>query len=304
MGGSGSTRWNWHYKKTMVEDCLKLTIYSLKPYLYAYRWGNVTWTWGGRQTSVISFLITGQDFPESIRLIYTHTDIRSGEKTDLDYSIPLTWTLTPWRARRYWFTCPLCHDWETLGRRVGALYLPPGRMYFGCRHCYNLTYRSSQIHGEFDSVYRMLAGTMQECMPGVTAEDMRYMWDRGGRGKPPKGGYFDRINQEVLTKAIDYLENIDPYARYLAAGDICAQSGLTLDNLAELNAARLLLPDHDGKYRPKVAGWARKLAYLLRTNWTIEEIKGWSKGRWAFPDPRQWPPRIGDWKDPDRSYQE
>ena len=27
-----------------------------------------------------------------------------------------------------------------------ALYLPPGARYFGCRHCYNLTYRSAQEH--------------------------------------------------------------------------------------------------------------------------------------------------------------
>lgn len=31
-----------------------------------------------------------------------------------------------------------------MGRRVGKVYLPPGGKYFGCRHCYQLSYRSSQ----------------------------------------------------------------------------------------------------------------------------------------------------------------
>jgi hypothetical protein len=31
-------------------------------------------------------------------------------------------------------------------RRVGKLYLPPGGRYFGCRHCYDLTYTSCQEH--------------------------------------------------------------------------------------------------------------------------------------------------------------
>ena len=31
-------------------------------------------------------------------------------------------------------------------RRVAKLYLPPGGRYFGCRHCYRLTYRSVQEH--------------------------------------------------------------------------------------------------------------------------------------------------------------
>jgi hypothetical protein len=29
---------------------------------------------------------------------------------------------------------------------MGKLYLPPGGRYFGCRHCYGLTYRSCQEH--------------------------------------------------------------------------------------------------------------------------------------------------------------
>ena len=41
-----------------------------------------------------------------------------------------------------WFVCPLVG----CGRRVGKLYLPPGGRYYGCRHCYRLTYESAQEH--------------------------------------------------------------------------------------------------------------------------------------------------------------
>lgn len=44
------------------------------------------------------------------------------------------------------------------------------------------------------------------------------------------------------------------------------------------------------EYRPKLASWARKLAYLLGEGWTVEEIKRWSTERWTWPNPRLWPP--------------
>ncbi len=39
------------------------------------------------------------------------------------------------------------------GRRVGVQYLGAGE-YFGCRHCYNLTYTSSKESGKYDDMYR------------------------------------------------------------------------------------------------------------------------------------------------------
>jgi hypothetical protein len=45
---------------------------------------------------------------------------------------------------RWWFICPGMIDGKRCGRRVRKLYLPPGRLYFGCRHCYDLAYMSSQ----------------------------------------------------------------------------------------------------------------------------------------------------------------
>jgi len=54
----------------------------------------------------------------------------------------------------------------------------------------------------------------------------------------------------------------------MSADELCQQSGLDPDDLSKLGEARLLLPDtRDGRYRPKLASWGRKLAYLLREWW-------------------------------------
>ena len=41
---------------------------------------------------------------------------------------------------RYWFLCPRCN------KRVGKLYRPKLTDKFECRHCYHLTYSSTQTH--------------------------------------------------------------------------------------------------------------------------------------------------------------
>jgi len=59
-------------------------------------------------------------------------------------------------------------------RRVAKLYVPPGGHLFGCRHCYDLTYKSSQESDKRVSALKraMLAGTL----------DPRDLFDAGGPG--------------------------------------------------------------------------------------------------------------------------
>jgi hypothetical protein len=285
MGGYGSTRWAWHNTKTQVEDCRKMTIISFKPYLCPGYLGSISWKRGNRETGSISYQVIGGQSPESIRLLYTVTDLRTGEKTDCDYSIQLQTTPLPWGGVRYWFTCPLVRDNWPCQRRVGALYLPPGAQYFGCRHCYNLTYQSAQEKGEFDGLYRSLAASMQESHPGITAKDVKYILEQG-HGKAP-GGFYERA---MRNYSLDYIPP-DHRAGYLTADELCQQSDLSLDEMGRLESARLLLPDtKDGLYRPKLVSWARKLKYLLDEGWEMDETKMWAKERWSNPDPRQWPP--------------
>jgi hypothetical protein len=48
--------------------------------------------------------------------------------------------------KHFYFICPLVVNGRACRRRVAKLYLPPGGEYFGCRHCYNLTYESCKEH--------------------------------------------------------------------------------------------------------------------------------------------------------------
>jgi hypothetical protein len=43
---------------------------------------------------------------------------------------------------------------------VSKLHLPPGGRYFGCRHCYDLTYTSCQESRKYDGLARFLAGDL------------------------------------------------------------------------------------------------------------------------------------------------
>ena len=66
-----------------------------------------------------------------------------------DYKIALVTTRLHHGGERWWFTCPA----QGCGRRVRKLYLPPGGVYFACRRCYRLTYRSCQESHIYDGLF-------------------------------------------------------------------------------------------------------------------------------------------------------
>ena len=275
MGGIGSGRWGLHVKKTTVESCKRLTIRSL---------GKLD--------------LGAQD----IHLTYTITP-RLGDPVRLDYWVSLTWTPTPWGARRWWFICPLVTDGRACGKRAAVLYLPPGGRFFGCRSCYNLTYRSCQESHQRENLYKQMAQ-----MIGKSPDDVRESFEaldyaKTGKLSPwlesrfkAKLTVMESERQAENARRLQELLDFDPYGHYLTPGELCEQSGLTLDSLAALESARLLLPDHGGKYRPKLAGWGRKLAYLLGEGWTMAELAAWARGRWSTPDPRRFPPERAAWQ--------
>lgn len=75
---------------------------------------------------------------------YTQTQGCRGDKERLDYPVKLVATPCRYGGKRWWFICPLSKDDIACRRRTLKLYL--GGKYFGCRHCYELTYQSSQKH--------------------------------------------------------------------------------------------------------------------------------------------------------------
>jgi hypothetical protein len=147
MDGYGSGRWRGHTKKDIVEDCRVLDVNRwtreriLREGVHhcgGWKWYNAA---TGEETSSIGYEVNTTDmaFPW-VRLFYTIT--RTQEQ--MDYIIRLETTRPRFGGLRWWFTCPLLRLGESCNRRVSMLYLPPGGRYYGCRHCYNLTYQSCQ----------------------------------------------------------------------------------------------------------------------------------------------------------------
>ncbi|MBN1304960.1 MAG: hypothetical protein JXA13_11040 [Anaerolineales bacterium] len=277
MGGYGSGRWGWHTKKTQVEECLKWRISGLKGFLVPGSSGVTRWVRGEQVTDRIGFRVLGDDFPTALQVSYT-IGPNSENPQEFDYRVNLTTTTLAWGSFRYWFMCPL----QGCRKRVGCLYLPPGGKYFGCRHCYDLSYRSQQEGYIYRGLYENLAFGLQDKYPGATWKDVESVLD---------GNPSNRMKMLTIANMLNNWTEFDPYVDYLTAEALCSQSELSPEDLKQLETARLLVPDtKDGRYRPKLAGWGKKLAYLLEEGWTVEEIKGWSKVRWRSDNPRQWPP--------------
>lgn len=136
-------RYYWS-KKATAEDSTKLSISKLKEFGLLGGCCSSTLTWirslSGHKSSVgIVVDVLGEPY---VKLNYTITDRDSSEKTDYDYKIGLTTTQCHFGGVRYWFICPLSRNGVPCGRRVGTLFLSSGGKYFGCRHCYDLSYES------------------------------------------------------------------------------------------------------------------------------------------------------------------
>jgi hypothetical protein len=129
-------RYYWRTKPT-AEESLDLSVYNLKRrgMLTGHTAVEITWvsSRSGKE-STISVIVDITDDPH-VTLIYSLTD-REGNKTDYNYEVSLVTTPCTYGGVRYWFACPVCHE------RVGVLYLAPGKIYFTCRHCNNITYHS------------------------------------------------------------------------------------------------------------------------------------------------------------------
>ena len=168
MGGFGSGRQG---SKAIVENCLVLSADELTrdrllgSNLYTWTYLPVR-TGAGEAGGYIHCQVdTRNPGHDSIRLRF----YASRPRELSDSTVLLTTTTTPWRALRWWFICPITRSYESCGKRVGKLYLPPGERYFGCRHCYNLTYRSCNESHQSEGFFNKLAASFR---PGVTGADL------------------------------------------------------------------------------------------------------------------------------------
>lgn len=141
-----------------AEQCNSLSIFWLKKHGYlnpecSYQSGGIKWTYGlGGSESSIGFSVVKEDWGTKwektyLKLNYTQTDRRSGEKEDMDYRVNLATTPCNLGGKRYWFICPLTKNNIPCNRRVGVLF-SIGK-WFGCRHCGEIAYQSQFESGAY-----------------------------------------------------------------------------------------------------------------------------------------------------------
>ena len=144
-------RYSWSNRVT-VEECKILSVNDMtRDGVFRKGPGNL-WTskWvdsKGKETNSIGSCVNSDDNGGlCLDVSYNISKQSSDKLRQLNYRIELEFTPCYFGGLRYWFVCPLTKNSIPCSRRVGKLYLPPGGQYFGCRHCYNLTYRSQKEH--------------------------------------------------------------------------------------------------------------------------------------------------------------
>ena len=141
----------YYYSGKDEADYLKkISIYFLNQNKYfetAWHSGDISWSRNGEKTGSITVEYNVDRTEYYLRFIYTQTNNDTGEKKDFNYKVSLATTPCHYGGVRYWFICPLTVNGKPCNRRVGVLY--KNGDYFGCRHCYNLTYSSRNKNRRF-----------------------------------------------------------------------------------------------------------------------------------------------------------
>lgn len=142
MGGYGSGRWGRRAtRKPTVEDCRCLAMSDLRGRLVPGCFG--VWTWRTLfridEPFSVGYAVEGLGWDKGEMVVRLKFRVNNSE---VEQSLGLANTRPNWGGIRRWFICPLSVNGVRCGRRVGKLYL--GCRYFGCRHCHDLRYWSSQ----------------------------------------------------------------------------------------------------------------------------------------------------------------
>lgn len=151
MGGVGSGEWCRLGTKMTVEECLNFSVSAIKDDLYHGGSGGLRW--GRHRKKLLKMLYFVSADEERLKLVLNYH--RRGKTIWMP--VGLEDTTTNFGGKRWWFTCPLQRFGLPCNRRCGKLYLPRGARYFGCRKCYDLTYRSSQEAHKFDRTPKWLS---------------------------------------------------------------------------------------------------------------------------------------------------
>lgn len=199
-------RYYWD-KKDTVEDCKSVSISFLKKHGYlnaeSSKWGGISWkNCYGEETSSISIVVSTFEGDSFVRFYYTVTKRSTGEKIECDYKVRLTTTPCNLGGVRYWFICPLSRNGVYCGRRVAKLYCAPGANYYGCRHCYDLSYESRNECrlGRFGQLGYVLKAERQ--YEELYKSIKRWTW----RGRPTKKARRLKLLEQQLNRSLALCE--------------------------------------------------------------------------------------------------
>ncbi len=167
-------RYSWSSRFT-VGNCRAINIVKLKEWGFFkgvsglqiasnYGSGRIKWTNPfGEEIGSIGIKTNINMSRGELYLHYNWVNNSTGENQELNYPVILVPSFCHFGGRRWWFICPLQVNGAYCGKRIGRLYLPPNAKYFGCRHCYNLTYESCRRSHNYSShiykICRVLDGT-------------------------------------------------------------------------------------------------------------------------------------------------
>jgi hypothetical protein len=152
MGGPGSGRREYATTPT-VEESFHIDADNLTEGV-DYPGVHGTKRWGDEEDPTVDLTVHFEpddkdaDRATHVRLEYTVADRWSDRTTENTHPVELEYTECNFGGVRPWFRCPGVVDGEECRRRVRKLYLPRGAVYWLCRECYDLGYRSSRTSGD------------------------------------------------------------------------------------------------------------------------------------------------------------
>jgi hypothetical protein len=202
MGGFGSgLRRN---KKRRVEDCLTLTIVTESPgqiHLCCSCSKCLLWStqayWQDQTARGPSRYL--REIPIYFAALVSSTwQVRQ-------QAIELEATRVRSRGRRWWFKCRLVKNGETCNRRVAKLYLPPESRYFGCRHCYQLTYKSCQEEDKRVAALRTHPKAMREALASIHSDPSKFALGCKALG------IWGQVYREILSKCQAFVAHRNKY---------------------------------------------------------------------------------------------
>jgi len=140
--------------KMTVEQTLDVSIDEITRKMKSHRTssGKFAWELGEWKDAELLWVYRIRSGQPSIEFRF-----RYDTEPSVEQRIELLKSNTNFGGQRLWFKCPADIKGQPCARRVGKLYIPPGAKYMACRHCYCLTYQSSQEAGYHDRLAKALA---------------------------------------------------------------------------------------------------------------------------------------------------